>query len=261
MSQNGEDFSLENYGTTKLPEGISSYSPAASGNDKEVAINLVGSTSDAYKASVPGVSEGSPFEEITSEGPQGTKNEAGFSNASTSRHAEIFQESGTWRDGSENFQLFTTPFEPNQELGVRDRLTLIWGSAKPWKEFFDIRTFSLPPMDSWPTRLAANLQSYLYNYIIVLGIFCCFLFFVHPFGVLSLIFETGLIVFLFLLYPGHTETGLLGVVSPTIKIIVASAMALIFLLFFGLGRVILDLVIMACLFLFPHMLLANSSTS
>ncbi|GJD09670.1 hypothetical protein Gasu2_39100 [Galdieria sulphuraria] len=232
MSQNGEDFTLENYGATKLPEGISSYSEATSGRENDIAINLTGPISENYKASVPGVSEGTPFEEIREEGPKGSR-ESGFSKPNTLRHTEFLQETGAWRDSSENFQLFTTPFEPNQELGVRDRLTLIWGSAKPWKDFLDIRSFSIPPMDSWSTRVATNLQSYLYNYVICVTFFCLFLLLFHP----------------------------LGVVSPTIKVIVASAMALIFLLFFGLGIVVLDLLIVAALVLVPHMLLFNGLTS
>ncbi|GJQ09415.1 hypothetical protein GpartN1_g1206.t1 [Galdieria partita] len=260
MSQNGEDFTLENYGATKLPEGISSYSETTSGRENDIAINLPGTSSENYKTSIPGVSEGSPFEEIREEGPKG-RLESGFSKPNTSLHAEFLQETGAWRDGSENFQLFTTPFEPNQELGVRDRLTLVWGSAKPWKEFFDVRSFSIPPMESWSTRIATNLQSYLYNYIICVAFFCLFLLLVHPLGVLSFVLETALIVALFLVYPGHTETGLLGVVSPTIKVLVASSTALIFLLFFGLGKVLLDLLFIAVLFVVPHMLLSSSSTS
>lgn len=261
MSQNGDDFTLENYGTTMLPEGISSYSEATSGRDNAVTINLVGTSSEKYKASVPGVSEGSPFEEIRDEEPKTSRNEATLSKPNTSRQGELLQEAGSWRDGSENFQLFTTPLEPNQELGVRDRMTLIWASAKPWREFFDVRNFSIPTGDIWSSRVTANLQSYLYNYIICVAFFCFFLFLLHPLGVLSFILETGLIIFLFLLYPGHTETGLLGVVSPTVKIIVASAAALIFMLFFGLGRVVLDLLIVGFLFLVPHMLLYNNSSS
>eukprot|EP00871_Galdieria_phlegrea_P005839 jgi/Galph1/742/GphlegSOOS_G5497.1 len=258
MSQDREELYLGNYGSTKLPEGISSYSEGLeSVQEDNLRVNGLGGSSERYKPSIPGVSEVSAFEEIREERLAGTSNEVGISAAASSRINESQQETRLWADDTTNLQLFTTPLEPNQELSLRDRITLIWGSAKPWRDFFDLRSFSMPSMDNLSNRIQNNLQHYLYNYIVCLFVFCLVLFLFHPIGTISFSLLTALCVFLFLLYPGATDAGIIGIVTPTIKIIFVSAIALLFLLFFGLGRVVLDMTLMTVLLLGSHVSLSS----
>ncbi|EME26904.1 PRA1 family protein F2 [Galdieria sulphuraria] len=100
---------------------------------------------------------------------------------------------------NQDFAVYTAPLQLFSDLTLQDRLLQIWGCARPWSEFFDIRKFRFPTQgENGVARVKTNLENFFYNYLISC---CCFLFvflFVHPIQVFSLMVCILIAVYFFL---------------------------------------------------------------
>jgi hypothetical protein len=103
--------------------------------------------------------------------------------------------------------LYLEPISPASDLSFKDRAQLIVQSARPWPEFFDVTQFNLPPLSELSLRVATNIESFTYNYL-MLGIAYLILFsFGHFPSVLALLAVLGLSFFLYVLHPEPIEIG------------------------------------------------------
>lgn len=158
-----------------LPTGILPYSSSKSDRDKPVG---------EYQAYVPGFGSSCTTEEV----------EKG---ASTSKP--------WWKEAlhsipNQDFSLYTAPLQLHSDLTLQDRLVQIWGCARPWSEFFDVRSFALPGQgeENGITRVKSNLETFFYNYVISCFCFLFLFLFVHPIQVFSLMLCILVAAYLFL---------------------------------------------------------------
>mmetsp|Transcript_6470 Transcript_6470/g.11550 ORF Transcript_6470/g.11550 Transcript_6470/m.11550 type:complete len:227 (-) Transcript_6470:125-805(-) len=98
--------------------------------------------------------------------------------------------------------IYTEPINPTAEMSIRDRITLIAESARPWKEFIAPSTFSKPQAGELGVRFHHNLETFFYNYLILGLGFLLLLAIIHPFAVLSLFLVCALGLYL---YVQHSE--------------------------------------------------------
>lgn len=103
--------------------------------------------------------------------------------------------------------LYLQPLDPASELSIGDRASLVWQSARPWREFFDLTAFNLPPMEQAKTRVSNNVETYLYNYFLLTCLHVA-LFSLGHFGSLFAMGIWGAI--LYYLFAGHPEDFELG---------------------------------------------------
>jgi len=63
--------------------------------------------------------------------------------------------------------VYTEPLRPSADLSLRDRVTLVAHSVRPWGEFFDPSAFAFPVWGEAGLRAVANIETYFYNYVCV----------------------------------------------------------------------------------------------
>ena len=82
---------------------------------------------------------------------------------------------------------------------ARTQVSALWGSAKPWAEFFDRRKF-VPPANATELRerLMDNLTHFSANYLISFLVVSVLSVLVHPLSFVCVVLITGLYIVLFL---------------------------------------------------------------
>lgn len=97
--------------------------------------------------------------------------------------------------------LYLQPLNPSSDMGLSDRANLIVQSARPWREFFDISNFNIPPLGQIRSRVEHNVETYLYNYFLLTCIHLVFFSIVHLGAVLALIAWLAVIYLLYIVNP------------------------------------------------------------
>lgn len=66
-----------------------------------------------------------------------------------------------------NVKLYTQPLNPSEQYSLRERVELVVNSCRDWREFFDFRSFNLPPAAEVKLRYGHNVETFFYNYFFV----------------------------------------------------------------------------------------------
>ncbi|GJQ15359.1 hypothetical protein GpartN1_g7150.t1 [Galdieria partita] len=158
-----------------LPTGIHPYPYSKNDKDKQTG---------EYQTYVPGLGAGSASAEDIEKG--NTSSRPWLKEALNSIP-------------NQNFSVYTAPLELFSDLTLQDRLLQIWGCARPWSEFFDVRRFRFPAQgEEGVTRMKNNLEGFFYNYLISCFCFLLLFLFIHPFQVFSLMLCILVAAYLFL---------------------------------------------------------------
>eukprot|EP00183_Erythrolobus_madagascarensis_P006503 CAMPEP_0185845184 /NCGR_PEP_ID=MMETSP1354-20130828/1212_1 /TAXON_ID=708628 /ORGANISM="Erythrolobus madagascarensis, Strain CCMP3276" /LENGTH=223 /DNA_ID=CAMNT_0028545079 /DNA_START=48 /DNA_END=719 /DNA_ORIENTATION=+ len=97
--------------------------------------------------------------------------------------------------------IYTDPINPSAEMSLRDRITLVLESARPWGEFVSPGNFGKPAAGDMQVRVSHNLETFFYNYVIIGVLFALVMTFLHPIKMISLGLIAALALFLYVLHP------------------------------------------------------------
>lgn len=107
--------------------------------------------------------------------------------------------------------LYLQPLDPASDFSFVDRVSLIWRCARPWGDFFNFSAMNLPPLEEIRTRMANNVETYLYNYFLLLCLHLVFFSFGHLGSLLSVLVWVGVAHFLFVTHPDALEIGKISI--------------------------------------------------
>lgn len=142
--------------------------------------------------------------------------------------------------------LYLAPLDPSSGIGLSDRVSLTWQSARPWGEFFDLRKVSLPhSRDELRARIGHNMETYLYNYILLAAAHFFLFSMGHFWTIVALATWVGLVWLLFVKHEGDIDLGGRFTLERFGKtaIVVGSGLAVLF------WARVLDLVLSLAIFL------------
>lgn len=101
--------------------------------------------------------------------------------------------------------LYWQPLDPSTETPLKDRAKLAYESIRPWKEFFDISNFNLPPLNQAAPRLQHNIKTYMYNYLFLACVHIVFFSLVHFVAAFAMVCWLALMYIMFVKYPQDIE--------------------------------------------------------
>lgn len=139
--------------------------------------------------------------------------------------------------------LYWQPFDPSTDTPLKDRYELAQQSVRPWREFFDISEFNLPPFGQIIARMKHNIETFLYNYFVLIALHIVLFSITHIGIALCLVSLAVFLYLLFVKFPDDIEIGDFTIDSTMKKIMAGIAV----LLALFLGHV-LTFVISICVF-------------
>ncbi|PXF44617.1 PRA1 family protein G2 [Gracilariopsis chorda] len=139
--------------------------------------------------------------------------------------------------------LYWQPFDPSTDTPLKDRYELAQQSVRPWSEFFDISEFNLPPFGQITARMKHNIETFLYNYFVLVALQIVLFSITHTGIALCLVLLLVFLYLLFIKFPEDIEVGQFNIDSTMKKIMAGIAVCLA--LFLGH---ILTFVISVCVF-------------
>ncbi len=155
-----------------------------------------------------------------------------------------------------NVKLYTQPLNPSEELTLRARVELVVNSCRDWREFFDVRTFNLPPPAEVKLRYGHNVETFFYNYFVVACATLVFQSLLNPLRGLQVV---GLILLGTLFYAIHPDpvpipfgSGRTFLLGDTAKHGLLIAFLLISLIFGNLFPLIVAVVVFASVVVVVH---------
>lgn len=75
--------------------------------------------------------------------------------------------SSAWTAPSREITFYTDPINPNVAMAPRDRLQTALTACRPWGEFSSPHALRAPPASEIKVRVAANIETFFYNYLFV----------------------------------------------------------------------------------------------
>lgn len=133
--------------------------------------------------------------------------------------------------------LYLQPLDPTSELSLGDRASLVMQSSRPWREFFDLSAFNLPPLEQAKTRVAHNVETYFYNYFLLAGLHVALFSLGHFGSLFSLVVWLAVLYYVFVCHPEAIQIGKLtiggnakcaiAIVTGLIAIFVGHALTLV----------------------------------
>ncbi|KAA8491954.1 PRA1 family protein B6 [Porphyridium purpureum] len=139
-------------------------------------------------------------------------------------------------------KIYTEPIQPGSEMSLKDRVVVVWESARPWGEFFRPSAMNKPPAGEMGARFSHNVETFFYNYVLLAVLFLVSMFFIHPIATLSLCVCGAFAVYAYVLHPEPIEIGGRVLETPA-KHIAMAVLAGIALLFGHMGGLIVSLAV------------------
>lgn len=154
-------------------------------------------------------------------------------------------------------KVYMEPLLPTPSRSLAERYHLITSSARPWRQFFDISQYNLPPFDQMKSRFEHNMETYFYNYFILtvlhIAIFALF----HLLPVASLAALAAAAYLLFVRYPADIDVAGMFVLDDTRKKILCGFLAIAVLFFGGVSTLLFSVVIFYVIIVLVHGLLRD----
>ncbi|CAN8072030.1 unnamed protein product [Agarophyton chilense] len=125
--------------------------------------------------------------------------------------------------------LYTEPFDPSASHSMRQRLQLVGDNCRRWGEFADLSTFNTPPASEAKRRVAHNLETFFYNYVLVAFVLLVLCGLFHPIRALALAVMVLTAVLLYIVFPEDYPIGDRFSITKPIKHVFMTLFALLVL--------------------------------
>lgn len=156
--------------------------------------------------------------------------------------------------------VYLDPLLPGAEISLSDRFKLIMESAKPWKEFFNISEFNLPPLTQIKTRLGHNIETYFYNYVQITCIYLILFSFFHLLPVICLVVLIGLAYVLFVSYPEDIDVAGKFTIDDMKKKIIVGVVGVVLLFYGGILTLVISMATFIVILVLVHGLIRDDCT-
>ncbi|PXF48512.1 PRA1 family protein E [Gracilariopsis chorda] len=140
--------------------------------------------------------------------------------------------------------LYTDPFNPSASLSARDRLQLVCDNCRPWREFAELSAINAPPAAEVKRRVAHNLETFFYNYVVVAFAVLLIAGVLHPLSALALAVLLFAIFMLYIMFPEDYRVTDTFHISKPIKHVFITLLALLVL---TVGHVLNFLFLVVCI--------------
>eukprot|EP00187_Rhodella_violacea_P012980 CAMPEP_0184719552 /NCGR_PEP_ID=MMETSP0314-20130426/8835_1 /TAXON_ID=38298 /ORGANISM="Rhodella maculata, Strain CCMP 736" /LENGTH=199 /DNA_ID=CAMNT_0027183449 /DNA_START=19 /DNA_END=618 /DNA_ORIENTATION=+ len=149
--------------------------------------------------------------------------------------------------------LFLEPMDMSSNLTLSERASLVADSARPWREFFDYHAMSVPQLEVIKARVAHNIETYFYNYLICGLVYLALFLFARPVAVLAIVATVALAVWMYVINPGPIAVPRSEfVVEEKMKHGIMAVVALLAIFVFQAGGILLSAVIIMGLASLAH---------
>lgn len=116
--------------------------------------------------------------------------------------------------------LYVQPLDPASDMTLADRASLIQQSARPWREFFDLSNFNLPPLGQLRGRVGYNVVTYFYNYFLLTCLHLFIFAFAHFGSVIALVAWMALAFYLWIAHPDDIQVSDNFALTKNVKVAV-----------------------------------------
>eukprot|EP00737_Agarophyton_chilense_P001702 gb/GEZJ01001910.1/.p2 GENE.gb/GEZJ01001910.1/~~gb/GEZJ01001910.1/.p2 ORF type:complete len:176 (-),score=15.24 gb/GEZJ01001910.1/:174-701(-) len=155
--------------------------------------------------------------------------------------------------------LYWQPFNPSTDTPLKDRYELALESIRPWGEFFNISEFNLPPFGQIKGRVQHNLEAFLYNYLVLVGIHIFFFALTHSGIALVMVLWFGLMYVMYFKFEGDIDVGE-WTINARMKGIIAVVSGLLALFVGHVLTFVISLSVFVLITVGTHSLIRDSSS-
>lgn len=127
--------------------------------------------------------------------------------------------------------LYVQPLNAWSDMTLSDRVGIIFQSARPWGDFFDISSFNIPPVEHARSRLGRNVEKYLYNYFLLACVHLFFFSLVHIGSVIAAMCWLMLMYLMYIRNPGDIDAAGKFTIDSNVKMALAVVCGLVALIF------------------------------
>lgn len=127
--------------------------------------------------------------------------------------------------------LYLQPLDPSTDISMGDRARLIGESIRPWREFFNLLAYNLPPFNQISPRVGRNIQNYFYNYFVLTLVHIAIFTIFHFGSVFYLAVWLALIYYLYIRNESDIHIGQSITIDENIKFVIAVASFAVLVIF------------------------------